>query len=247
MESEYHHRILIVDDDTVVSVTMAHILQPEKILCSLSNSGESALEEIKTAKAPFSVIIANQSLSGMQGTKLLEYAKKLVPETSRFLMATHSEFAAIIDAVNKGLIQRYIVKPLVNEDFFNTIKSGIKLFDSFFEHERLMNLAKHQNTQLYELSCRLMEAAKSHTKEIHDLEKEIGVLEKNVRDLSFEKPVNPEMLLKIIETGIKSDDDIDPQKVQALFSGAVRAIYDEFNDLAKQRGFEMPEITREVP
>lgn len=247
MESGYHHRVLIVDDDAVVSATIAHILQPENILCVLSDSGESALEEIKTAKVPFSVIIANQSLSGMKGTKLLEYAKKLVPETSRFLMATHSEFAAIIDAVNKGLIQRYIVKPLVNEDFFNTIKSGIKLFDSFFEHERLMNLAKHQNTQLYELSCRLMEAAKTHTKEIHDLEKEIGVLEKNVRDLSFEKPVNPEVLLKIIETGIKNGDDIDSEKAQALFSGTVKAIYLEFNDLAKQSGFEMHEITGEIP
>nr|NJM04288.1 hypothetical protein [Desulfobacula sp.] len=79
-------------------------------------------------------------------------------------MGTYSEFTAIIDAVNKDLIQRYIVKPLVDEDFLSIMKYGIKFFESFFENESLLNLAKKQNSQLYELSCNLMEAAAGRPK-----------------------------------------------------------------------------------
>lgn len=240
MEPDYHHKVLVADDDVMVSKTIARVLQNEDIIFVFSDSGESALEEIKIQKKPFSIIIANQILHGMKGENLLDYAKHHSPESSRFLMGTYSEFSAIIDAVNKDLIQRYIVKPLVDEDFLNTIKYGIKFFESFFENDRLMNLAKKQNSQLYELSCNLMEAAANRTKDIHDLDLEIDILEKKLITLSTLTPARQKPALDMIIAGIKNDTGIDPQKMQSLFSGLIKTLYHEFDDLARQNGFEMP-------
>ena len=133
MEPDYQHKVLIADEDETVSKTVARVLRNEDIIFVFSDNGESALEEIKTRKKPFSIIIANQGLRGMKGETLLDYAKNHSSESSRFLMGTYSEFSAIIDAVNKDLIQRYIVKPLADEDFLNAVKYGIRFFESFFE------------------------------------------------------------------------------------------------------------------
>ncbi|OGR15372.1 MAG: hypothetical protein A2277_03865 [Desulfobacterales bacterium RIFOXYA12_FULL_46_15] len=240
MEPDYQHKVLIADEDETVSKTVARVLRNEDIIFVFSDNGESALEEIKTRKKPFSIIIANQGLRGMKGETLLDYAKNHSSESSRFLMGTYSEFSAIIDAVNKDLIQRYIVKPLADEDFLNAVKYGIRFFESFFENDRLMNLAKKQNSQLYDLSRNLMEAAAKHTKEIHELDQEIDILEKKLLSLSALAPVSQKPALDMIESGIKNDTGIDPQKVQFLFSGLIKTLYHEFNGLARQKGFEMP-------
>lgn len=246
MEPDNQHKVLIADDDEMVSNAIVRVLQDEDIVFVFSDTGDLALEEIKNQKDPFSIIIANQGLSGINGEDLLAYAKHHSPESSRFLMGTYSEFTTIIDAVNKDLIQRYIVKPIVDEDFLNAVRYGIKFFESFFENEKLLNLAKKQNSQLYELSCRLMESAAIHTKKNHELDGEIELLEKKILALSALKPFGHRFILDTIETGIKNESGIDPQKAQILFSGIIKNLYHEFNILARQKGFEMPPMESEV-
>ncbi len=247
MEPHYQHKVLVADDDETVSKAIARVLQNEDIIFVFSDNGETALESIKNQKKPFSIVIANQDLHGIKGVDLLDYVKTHSPESSRFLMGTYSEFGAIIDAVNKDLIQRYIVKPLVDEDFLNTIRYGIKFFESFFENERLLNLAKKQNTQLYELSCNLMEAATSRTKEIQELEQEIDALEKKILSHSSPKPVGEKSILDIIEAGVKNDSGVDPKEMHSLFFELIKTLYHEFDDLAHQKGFAMPAMKDEVP
>ncbi|OGR20144.1 MAG: hypothetical protein A3J85_00365 [Desulfobacula sp. RIFOXYA12_FULL_46_16] len=246
MEPGYQHKALVADDDETVGKTIARVLQHEDIVFVFTDSGDSALEHIKNAKTPFSIIMANHDLRGINGEKLLEHAKNIMPESSRFLMGTYAEFGAIIDAVNKDLIQRYIVKPLNDEDFLGIIRYGIQFFESFFENESLLNLAKKQNTQLYELSCNLMEAAASRTKEISELDREIDLLEKKRLGISSIRPVDEEYILDIIENAIKGDTETDPTKVLPLFSGLVKKLFHEFDDLARQNGFELPSMENET-
>ena len=127
MESEYHHKVLVVDDDEQVEKIIDRILQKEKIECVFADSGESALEEIKNSKKPFSLIIADQGQGSMKGTRFFEHTKKLTPDSTRFLMTACSETKALSNVVNKGSIQRYIVKPCEEKDLAKAIQSGIKL------------------------------------------------------------------------------------------------------------------------
>ncbi len=246
MEPGYQHKALVADDDEAIGKTIARVLQHEDIVFVFTDSGDSALEHIKNAKTPFSIIMANHGLRVINGEKLLGLAKNIMPESSRFLMGTYDEFGAIIDAVNKDLIQRYIVKPLNDEEFLGIIRYGIKFFESFFENESLLNLAKKQNSQLYELSCNLMEAAASRTKEISELDREIDLLEKKRLGISSIRPVDEEYILDIIENGIKADAGMDSTKTLPLFSGLVKKLFHEFDDLARQNGFELPSMENET-
>ncbi|NOX34005.1 MAG: response regulator [Deltaproteobacteria bacterium] len=246
MEAFYLHKVLVVDDDEQVGKTIDRILKTEKIECIFTNSGESALKEIEKTKKPFSIIIADQRLDGMKGTRFLEHAKKLFPDTIRFLMTAYSEMETLIHAVNKGSIQKYIVKPWEHDDLVKAIRSGIKLYELFLDNEKLLNLAKKQNAKLYELSCKLVEATQTHNKKIQELECDIEIIEKEIKNFLSLPSANHDAITDEIETSVKQDNGIDSKKIQALFSHTVKALYDRFSELANQNGFEMPVIEGEI-
>jgi len=246
MGSEYQHKILVIDNDKQVGKAIEGILKAETFEFIFFNNGESAIEEIKNTKKPFSLIIADQGLRGMTGTQLLEHAIKLTPESTRVLMTAHSEVKTIINAVNIGEIQRYIVKPWKDEDLTLTIKSGIKLYELFLDNKKLLNLAKNQNTKLYDLNCELMEATTTHNKTIQELDNDIEKIEKEINDLSFKAPINPAMLKDEITNHIKNDNGVDLQKVQTLFSNTIKDLYEQFKELAYRNAFEMPDIKGKI-
>ncbi len=241
MEPEYQHHVLIATNDENAGKIMTRILQSEKVNHTLVKSGESAIEEIKKAKTAFSVIISDQSLPRMKGIQFLESAKKLTSNSSRFLMTSSLDMDTIINAVNKGSIQKFIAKPLNTEEVSKAIRSGLKQYELFLSNEKLLALAKKQNSKLYELSCELMETTKSQIKTIHSLDHDIETLEKEIENLSSQKLNDPAALLVEMETCIKDDQSIDTEKAEALLFHVILELYDRFNELAHQSGFEMPE------
>ena len=173
MTSEYQHRVLVVTNDEHAGKVITRILQLEKVDYTLLKNGESAIEEIKKVKSAFSFIISDQDLPDLKGIPFLENAKKLTSNSSRFLMTSSFEMETLINAVNKGSIQKIIGKPLDTEDITKAIRSGIKHYELFLGNKKLLTLAKKQNSKLYELSCELMEVTKSQIKTIHELDHDI--------------------------------------------------------------------------
>ncbi|WP_300465025.1 response regulator [Desulfobacula sp.] len=246
MDVEPQHKVLVVDPDEQVGKAIDQILPPKKIGYVFTDSGESALEQIKKTKDPFALILADQHLKDMKGTRLLEQAKALTPDSIRFLMAGSPEMDIIIKAVNSGVLQRYIVKPWEQKDLANAIQSGIQQHDFFLDNETLLTLAKKQNARLYELNCELMETTTSHGKEIHELDHGIKLLKKQIKDPACQTPLNPDPLLSEIENWVKAPQGIDSKKVTLLFSDTINGLYGQFKDLARQSGFEMPDVTGET-
>ena len=245
MESEYQHKVLVVDRDDAVGKTIDRILAAQKIEYHYAADGESALALIKTAKKPFSILITGQDLNGMDGIQLLEQAKLLTPDTSRFLMMSNTQTAPLISAVNKGAIQRYIARPLDNDDLTEAITSGIKRYDIFLDSEKLLNLAKTQNTKLYDLNCELMEATKYHDQEIRRLDADNESIEKEIKALLSKESIDPDALSAQIRETIKTDSGVDLKKAEVLFSKTIQTLYARFNDLAQRNGFEMPDMEEE--
>jgi len=254
MKPEYQHKILVVVDDKKIGDTLKNIFLAKKNDCVLVNKGESALEEIKKAEQPFSVIIANQGLGGMTGTQVLEQTREIAPDTIRVLMTSHSQIDTIIQAVNKGAIQNFIVKPWRDEDLEKAIKSSIKLYNKFLENKNILKLAKKQSTTLYELNKKLMEATKNHNKTIHTLDINIETLKKEIQTVPAQTSDSPEStpdqiidkIIDEIKTHVKTDTGLDAQKIQTLFNSTIKGLYNKFNEIAYQNGFEMPAIKGEI-
>lgn len=242
MEDSIRHKILIVDDNDAEKEIFRNVLTTPRIEKEFAVSGEAGLELIKSQEQPFSVIISEQEIAGMKGTQFLEHVRQIHPHTSLFLMADQADVNAITTVVNNGIIQRYITKPLNPEQVAAMIQTGIEMFESLTENEKLLTLAKNQNTKLYDLSCNLMETAKSHNKTAVKLDEEIELLKRQIQEISDKPPVKPDILSPQIIDYITQNGKVSPEKIYALFSETIRTLHVRFTETAYRNGFEMPDI-----
>ncbi len=254
MKPEYQHKTLVVVDDKKIGDTLKNFFQAKKYDCVLVSTGETALEEIKKAEQPFSVIIADQGHDSMTGTQVLEQAREIAPDTIRALMTSHSQIDTIIQAVNKGAIQNFIVKPWTDEDLEKAIKSSIKLYNIFLEKKNILQLAKKPSTTLYAHNTELLEGTENRNQTIHTLDNNIETLKKEIQTVPAQTSENTDStpdqiidrMIDEIKTHVKTDTGLDAQKIQTLFNSTIKGLYDKFNEIAYHNGFEMPAVKGEI-
>jgi DNA-binding NtrC family response regulator len=247
MISGYQHRVLVVDDEALLGKAIGRLLKREKLESVYVNSGESALEIIKTADQPFSLIISDQQMPGMPGTQFLEHAIRLNPDTIRFLISGHPFMQSIINAVNKGAVQRYILKPWKNDEMVQAIQYGIGQYERFLEDKALITLAKKQNAKLYELNCDLMETTKTHTKELLVIDTEIEAIETQLKELTPHTSLTPSRIMEELQAIVAPLGEKGQGILNDLFAQTITTLFNDFNDLALGNGFEMPHDKRKVP
>ncbi|HCY83630.1 MAG TPA: hypothetical protein DHV36_00680 [Desulfobacteraceae bacterium] len=235
MAEKMDHTVLIVDDEKQVGRALGRIMKQIGVTYVYTDCGQAALERIKTASSPFSLIISDQRMPGMTGDKLLEKAKEAAPDTVRFLLTGYADVDAITAAVNKGAIHRYIAKPWNKKEFIEAVKTGLEQYELIVEKDRLFKLAKVQNTQLYTLNKELKKNTARHQKSIAQRDKEIATLKKKL-----EIGVENQNFIHEIEMTLKAHDILEQDQIDTLYTAILAEFFDQFQDIAARNGFEMP-------
>lgn len=107
-------RVLCVDDEPrVVEGLAVHLRRGYEVLTALG--GEEALERLRSA-GPVAVIVSDMRMPGMDGATLLATVRKLYPDTTRILLTGEPGRDAVVSAVNKGQIFRFLTKPCPAEE-----------------------------------------------------------------------------------------------------------------------------------
>ena len=145
--------ILIVDDEPAVLATVQQTLQRARYETVGFSDPLAALEEIKKRK--FSVIVSDQRMVGLSGLELLALARQIQPYATRILATAVLNLDMVADAINKGEIFRFIIKPWLREEFLATIKNGVQRYELICQNARLQNSTQSMNGQLVELNCSL--------------------------------------------------------------------------------------------
>lgn len=109
----------------------------------------------------------------MTGAQFLEKAKGVFPDAIRFLLTGYSDMDAIVDAVNKGEIHRYLTKPWNDDDLLLQVRQSLEQFELVMENRRLLVLTNQQNKELSELNKGLEEKVQERTKEIKKKNEEL--------------------------------------------------------------------------
>jgi len=116
--------ILVVDDEESILKALSRILRQESFLIHTALSGAEALQIIKSNHVD--MIICDQRMPEMSGNKLLSIVRKEKPEIIRTVLTGYTEVNSIIDAINKGQIARFFIKPWNNNELVNEIKELLK-------------------------------------------------------------------------------------------------------------------------
>ncbi|GAB4329548.1 MAG: response regulator [Flammeovirgaceae bacterium] len=137
--------ILYVDDEehNLLSFT-ANFRRHYQILTA--KSGEEGLNLLE--KHEVEVVITDQRMPRMSGVEFAEAVAKRKPDVVRIIMTGFSDVQAIIEAINKGGVYRYISKPWDKEELKISIDNAIETYRLRKENKLLLQSLKEINTVL---------------------------------------------------------------------------------------------------
>jgi response regulator RpfG family c-di-GMP phosphodiesterase len=146
-------RILYIDDEEHnLQAFKANFRRDFKIFTAIS--GAEGLEIFK--KEPdLNIILTDQRMPNMTGIEFLEEVQKIDPEPMRILITGYSDINAVIDAINRGQVYRYLNKPWHYDDLKSTILAAHEVFNLRRQNKTLVvdlaeanDLLERANNQL---------------------------------------------------------------------------------------------------
>ena len=115
MSDKEHKKIKVLyidDEENNLSAFKAAFRRLYKITTSISaNEAKKILKN-----ESFDIIISDQRMPNMTGVELLEFVRKSYPDPIRILLTGYSDIDAVIDAINRGEVYRYVTKPYNNDE-----------------------------------------------------------------------------------------------------------------------------------
>lgn len=100
------------------------------------------------SKNKYHVVITDQRMPDVTGTEFLESILIEYPNPIRVLLTGYADINAVIDAINKGHIYRYMTKPWDLEDMKQTIQNAYEIFYLREQNKKLIKDMQVANSQL---------------------------------------------------------------------------------------------------
>ena len=94
------------------------------------------------------VVLSDQRMPEITGVEFLTSVKATYPNTIRILITAFSNIQAVIDAINKGSVYRYITKPWDMEELESIIQNAYEVFSLREENKILTESLIQANKQL---------------------------------------------------------------------------------------------------
>jgi DNA-binding response OmpR family regulator len=101
-------RILIVDDEATLRLTMAELLASNDREIVVAASGEEALAYIEDK--PFDLLIVDLIMPGIDGLQVMDVAQKLSPQARIIMLTAFGTLESAIQAMRRGATD-YLLKP----------------------------------------------------------------------------------------------------------------------------------------
>lgn len=197
MDKTYDHTLLLVDDETSILRALKRLFRKEGYRILMAESGEQALEMLSDLGEPVSLIISDQRMPGMNGATLLEKSREMVPDAIRFLLTGYSDMDAVVDAVNKGKINKYLAKPWNDSELLMLVREALGQVEMKRENIRLTELTQRQNKELVTLNQTLEERVEERTWALKCQNKKLQQLNKGLEESLME---SIRLLLSLVES-----------------------------------------------
>ncbi len=147
--------LLIVDDEPDVLESLRHLFRRAYRVLT-AESGEEALEVV--GREEVHVILSDQRMPGMTGDVFLARARHLRPDAVRMLFTGFADLQAVINAVNEGMIFRYILKPWDPVELEGLVRQAVDQYELLAERRRLLAELQVANARLTRVNDELAEA-----------------------------------------------------------------------------------------
>lgn len=162
-------RILLVDDEERVTSGLRRNLR-RSFEIETCNDPEAALDLVAGQEEPFSVVVSDYQMPGLNGIDFLARVRNLAPETVRIMLTGQADLDASMRAVNEGEVFRFLTKPCPSDTLAAALGSAIRQFElERAERELLEQTLKGTVNTLVELVGLVDPATHDESVRIRDL------------------------------------------------------------------------------
>ena len=160
MEVDYRQfPVLLVDDEPDILLAFTFNYGDDFEVLT-AESGAQALSLLETHEP--AVIVADQRMPAMSGTEFLERSMAVRPDAVRIILTGYTDIDAIIEAINKSRIYRYVTKPWESEELRLTLRRAVEAFHLVRENGRLVEELRRANERLAAENAYLREVERPH-------------------------------------------------------------------------------------
>ena len=152
------YKILIVDDEKANLRLLERLFRRQYQIISAS-SGKEALELL--VQHEIAVIISDQRMPEMTGIEFLKRAAAMRQHTVRIILTGYTEVEALVEAINSGVVYKYVTKPWINEDLQQTVSRAL-------EHHETVKRQYELTVQNSRLTAQLKTARESFVRFLID-------------------------------------------------------------------------------
>ena len=118
-------RILVVDDDRSVRLSLTDILKLEGFEVEAAENGEVAVNRLRDASRPIDLMLLDLRMPVMDGMQVMEAAREISPETQIVLLTAHGSLESAIAALRSGA-NDYILKPSPSHEIVASIQRALE-------------------------------------------------------------------------------------------------------------------------
>jgi response regulator RpfG family c-di-GMP phosphodiesterase len=150
---EERQDVLIVDDEAHILTALRRTLhdQPYRV-----HTAGSASEEIGImGSIGVALIISDFRMPDTDGVAFLQQAKALQPDSVRMILSGYADVSAVVDAVNKGEIFKFVAKPWNDDELTLTIAQSLDHWRLLKHNRELARELLEKNSELERFNERL--------------------------------------------------------------------------------------------
>ena len=141
--------ILYIDDEEKALKYFRMAFAP-KFEVFTASSGKEGIEILRREASKIGIVISDQKMPEMQGAEVLGIVREEFPRIVRILTTAYSDLDSAIQAVNKGHIYQYVVKPWEIQDLSMVLQRAADYFQVLSERNELLAL---KMTTLQRIIC----------------------------------------------------------------------------------------------
>lgn len=141
------HRILLVDDEQNILKSLVRLLsrKSEWEVSAYSNPAEALCQ---ISDGAFDLVLSDYRMPGMNGVEFLSEVKKHHPDSMRLILSGYSDLNAVIEAINRAEIYRFVSKPWNDYELVAILEQALAYHDVWVENKLLADQVRRQNSEL---------------------------------------------------------------------------------------------------
>ncbi len=134
--------LLVVDDEPYLLPPLSALLANDFEVLT-ADSAETA-QRVLDAR-PIDIVLTDQKMPRLTGVQLLEWVRHKSPRTVRLLMTGYAEHEDAVEAINRGQVYYYLLKPWRIEELLQILRNAAEKFQLERRQEDLLEeLRQHK-------------------------------------------------------------------------------------------------------